>query len=79
MKGVTDDWNPFQMEVEVADVKRPLASVCKLCEAGNRLVFQQGNSYIENVTTGKKTKIEETGKGYRIKVWLPHFQRQGQP
>ena len=77
--GITDDWNGFSFEAEVADVKRPLASVCKICEAGNRVVFEQGSSYIENLKTGKRTNIEETGTGYRIKVWLPHFQGQGNP
>ena len=79
VKGVTDEWNEFSIEAEVADVKRPLASVCKICEAGNRVVFEQGNSYIENIKTGNRTMIEETGKGYRVKVWLPHFQGQGYP
>ena len=67
------------MDADVADVKRPLASVCKICEAGNRLVFQPGESYIENLATGKNTTIENTGHGCRIKVWLPHFTRQAQP
>ena len=76
---MTDNWNHFQFEAEVADVKRPFATVSKLCAAGNRVVFDPSGSYVENIRTGNKTAIECTGKGYRLKVWLPSFQRQGNP
>ena len=64
-KGLTDDWNQFRLDAEVADVKRPLASVCKLCDAGNRVVFDPTGSYTELVKTGNITEMEtlETGIG----------------
>ena len=79
MKGLTDDWNNFELTAEVADVKRPLVSVSKMCEAGNRVVFDPAGSYVGNITTGKRTAMEHTGQGYKLKVWLPPFQRQVHP
>ena len=73
VEGMTGDWNHFKFDAEVADVKRLLASVCKICEAGNRVVFEANGGYIQNLATGKTTRMEATGRGYRLKVWLPHF------
>ena len=77
--GVTDDWNNMRIEAEVADVRRALGSVKRLCEAGNTVVFSGKESYIRNDKTGNKTKIDQSGKGYVVNVWVPHFQGQANP
>ena len=69
----------MKMEAEVADVKRALGSVRRLCEKGNRVVFDPEGSYIENVTSGYKTPIVDNGKGYKVKIWVPDFHRQANP
>ena len=79
MKGLTDAWINFKLKAAVADVKRPLVSVSKMCEAGNRVVFDPAGSYVENIKTGKRTAMVHTGRGYKLKVWLPPFQRQVHP
>ena len=77
--GVTDTWSNLKIEADVADVRRALGSVKRLCEAGNTVVFSRGESYIMNDKTRNKTKIEHTGKGSVVHVWVPHFQRQATP
>ena len=67
------------MEAEVADVKRALGSVRRLCESGNKVVFDLKNSYIEQKATGKRTKIEDNGKGYKVTIWVPGFARLEEP
>ena len=79
IEGVSDDWTEFKLNAVVADVKRPLMSVKNMCEAGHRVIFGPKDSYVENIQSGKRTKIEHTNKGYRMKVWLPHFPRQVKP
>ena len=46
------------MNFQVTDCKKPLASVAKIIERGNRVVFDQDGSFIENKVTGKKIKLE---------------------
>ena len=71
VKWLTDDYSKMQVEMEVAEVKKSLMSVRRMTEAGNRVVFEPGNNYIENINTGKKTKIEFDGKAYMVPIWLP--------
>ena len=79
IQGVTDEWNNLKVEAEVADVRRALGSVKRLCDAGNTVVFSGQESYIENDNTGKRTKIEHNGKGYVVNIWVPHVQGQAHP
>ena len=43
-----------RMEFLNADVKRPLASVSAIVDAGNVVVFGQHEAFIENVSTDKR-------------------------
>ena len=46
------------MNFQVTDCKKPLASVAKIIEKGNRVVFDEEGSFILNKATGKKIKLE---------------------
>ena len=46
------------MNFEVTDCKKPLASVAKIVDRGNRVVFDQEESYIFNKLTGEKIILE---------------------
>ena len=35
IEGMTDDWSPVVVQAEVANVRRCLGSVIRICEAGN--------------------------------------------
>ena len=63
----------------MADAPRALGSVRRLCETGNRVVFDHTGSYIENVATGFRTPVKDTGNGYTVTVWVSCFHRQANP
>jgi hypothetical protein len=46
------------MNFDVTDCKKPLASVAKIVDQGNKVVFDQGESYILNKQTGEKILLE---------------------
>ena len=46
------------MDFQVTDCKKPLASVAKIIERGNRVVFDEDGSYILNKATGEKIQLE---------------------
>ena len=70
VKGMADDYSKVQVEMEVADVKKPLMSVRRMTEAGNRVVFEPSGGYIEDVHTGEKLQMRETGGMYMLKMWV---------
>ena len=41
IEGMTDDWSPVVVKAEVADVRRCLGSVMRMCEAGNVVHLNQ--------------------------------------
>jgi hypothetical protein len=45
------------IEFHVADVRKPLASAVKMVRAGNRIVLEDRDSYIENLATGERMKV----------------------
>ena len=56
---------------QVADVKSTLGSVHQMLRAGNSVHFESGNCYIEHVSTGKRTSIEEKNGTFEVGVWVP--------
>ena len=47
------------MTFQATDVKKSLASVCRIVQKGNTVVFDEQDSYIFNKETGEKTKIDQ--------------------
>ena len=56
------------MNFQVTDCKKPLASVSKIVDKGNRVVFDSEGSYIENKLTGEKMKLERERGTYVMVV-----------
>ena len=71
LKGVGDRYEPLSMTAQVADVKTTLGSVNQMLKAGNRVHFETGNCYIQDVRTGKKTRMEEKGGTFEVGIWVP--------
>ena len=71
LSGQSDVYRPMKMVAQVADVKSTLVSVHRLLEAGNRVHFEPGNCYVEHVTTGRKTPIEERNGAFEVGFWVP--------
>ena len=71
LEGIGDQYQPLSMTAQVADVKTTLGSVNQMLKAGNRVHFETGNCYIQDVRTGKKTKMEEKGGTFEVGIWVP--------
>ena len=56
---------------QVADVSRPLMSVSKVCEMGNRVVFGANGGYILNLETGATTEFVQKDGIYIFAMWVP--------
>ena len=52
----------MKIRFQVADVKKPLMSVKRIVEKGNRVVFSEGGSYIVNDQTGDRLELKENGR-----------------
>jgi len=55
---------------QIGAVQKPLASVRKICSGGNRVVFDNESSYVENKKTGKRTEIVKEGGTYAVIMWV---------
>ena len=63
-KGVIEDGSEKQITAQVCSVNQALLSVSKAVRAGNRVVFDQEGSYIEDKSTGQVTWLVEGGGMY---------------
>ena len=84
--GYTTEGTKIGIDVQIADVKGTLGSVRRICEAGNRVVFDEDGSYVENKSTGERTALIKDKGSYVLTLWVPRessprqkwpFQRQG--
>jgi len=72
IQGVTKQGNKVGMTFQIADVRRPLGAVRAMLAAGNKVVFETGNSYIQDKTRTIKTPIEERNGAYVL-----HLEAEG--
>ena len=61
--------------MQVTNVTKALGSVGKICEAGNRIVFEPKGGYIENIETGGRTPLHKEGVVYKLRTWTKIFFR----
>ena len=54
---------------QVADIKKVLASVSRICEVGNRVAFEGKSGYIQNIQTGRKTDFKQENGVYTFEMW----------
>ena len=78
---VTHDGQEITFKAQVTDVHRPLMSVSRICDRGNRVVFESQGGYIQSLTTGEKIHVRRDHNVYRLQVDVPEpgFVRQGAP
>ena len=67
--GVTQEGLGSIVKGQVCDINKCLLSVSKMVEKGNRVVFDQGGSYIEDRQTKEKMYLEERRGLYVLKLW----------
>ena len=56
---------------QIAEVSRPLMSVAKICELGNRVLFGANGGVIVNLNTGQATPFEKEDGVYVFSMWIP--------
>jgi hypothetical protein len=71
IQGITKQGNKVGMTFQIADVTKPLGAVRAMLAAGNKVVFESGNSYIQDRTRTIKTPIEERNGSYVFDIWRP--------
>jgi hypothetical protein len=71
MQGITKQGKKVGMTFQVADVTKPLGAVRATLAAGNKVVFESGNSYIQDRTRTIKTPIEERNGAFVFDIWRP--------
>ena len=83
VKGYTKKGSEIGMDIQIADVKQTWRSVRRLREAGNRVVFDNGGSYVENRHTGEKAVLVQEEGSYVLSLSEERgprhiaFQKQG--
>jgi hypothetical protein len=71
IQGITKQGKKVGMTFQVADVTKPLGAVRAMLAAGNKVVFESGNSYIQDKTGTIKTPIEERNGAFVFDIWRP--------
>jgi len=83
---VTQEGSKCWMKMQVTDVRKPLASVSRICSEGHSVTFTKTGGYITQDETGQVTKFDRRNGVYCLDVWVvPHdadvegsvFSRQG--
>ena len=70
LSAVTGENHDIELKVQMVDVTKPLLAVRKMCGAGNRVVFDDEGSYIEDKATGARTAIQREDGTYAVWVWV---------
>ena len=61
---------PAPLTVQIAAVRRPLCSVSKICDRGNRVTFCRNGGYVQNLSTGRVARFRREGGIYALDFWL---------
>ena len=56
-----ENWNPVTVSVQIGEVKSNLAVGMRIVQAGNRIILDEGGSFIENQATGDLIAIRHEG------------------
>ena len=68
-EAAVEDVANLNLNFQVAAVRKPLLSVKRISDLGNRVVFGREANYIENEKTGKRLILHPKGRGsYVLKV-----------
>ena len=59
---------PAQTTFQIADVTRPLCSIAKVCDKGNRVVFDSSGGYVED-SWGHKSHFSRKGNIYTMSLF----------
>ena len=77
---LTQEGHKCMLNMQVTDVKKPLMSVARICDAGHEVIFKSDGGIIKHMKTGQETKFQRIDNVYRLKVAVvqePVFTRPG--
>ena len=80
VKIVTKEGHKCLLKMQVTDVRKPLMSVARICDAGHQVTFTNEGGNIKHLQTGQTTHFDRIDNVYRLKVDLAEssgFARQG--
>ena len=69
-KAETEDGAQKILTAQVCEVSKALLSVKKVVAAGNRVVFEPNQAFIENLSTGQRLSMRQEGGMYTLKMWV---------
>ena len=75
--GITCEGTVRETVAQVADVAQNLMSVNTCLRAGNRVVFDEDGSYIENKANGTINWLSKKGDLWTMKLWAKNEQETG--
>ena len=58
------------MRAPLCAVNKALLSVSRMVQAGNRVVFEEQGSYLEDLHSGEKMYMYEKGGLYKLRIWV---------
>ena len=70
LRGYGEDYTGMGLNVQIADVTKPLLSVREMVQAGQRVVFDSTGSYAENKFTGKRQYFKDKQGSYVLELWM---------
>ena len=73
-QGISEEGVMRGITAQVCEVSKPLLSIQKLIQAGNRVVLEKDNAYIEDVKTGEIMRLQQEGGMYLLKLWVKRGQ-----
>ena len=68
--GYTEDGGAKGMTAQICAVNKTLMSVSKIASKGNRVVFDDDGSYIQDKESGERTWLTQSGGMYYLKMWV---------
>lgn len=83
VKMVTKEGSKCAMKMQVTDVRKPLASISRICSEGHTVTFHDKGGFITHNETGQVTKFDKRNHVYVLDVWIEKqsgeqdFRRQG--
>ena len=70
LSGLSENYEHMSAVYQVCGVNKPLTSVGRVCDAGNRVIFDPDGGKVINWTTGKETPIRRENGVYYWDLWM---------
>ena len=68
-----------RIDLQVTDVHKPLLSVAKMVDAGQRVIFDPRGAYIEDTVTRERIPMERRGGIYEMRLWAKQYKPKNRP